>query len=197
MSVIGSNAPSSTYFSVDRRRWWFTKFIPTQDMTINELWCYCYGGSTTIRYVSSIQMAITSNVWNYTTHYYPYINNCYRSIPDTEMIQPYWAWRGGTTVGVATLYAGITYNFWISGNGFSDSSQSRIGYVVGASNTHGVSFVSSYWYDHSPPNYNLNYLPSMYGGGEYISPPGPALKIEGTTPGKLEYTSWSNINTVR
>jgi hypothetical protein len=192
MPNIGSTTPSTNpVMKQDRRSWWFTWFTPTVDIVINELWCYCGQGTWKM---GNLQFGICNNTW---VNNVGYTTLCYKNTGD--MFNLGWSWRGGTASTQITLTAGITYNWFFRGSsGYSDSEFCYSGALNGTSgNISGVSFVSNYWDPHNPPSRNYNYLPCIYAVYTPVNPPGPALKIEGTTPGKLEYTSWSSINTVR
>jgi hypothetical protein len=47
-----------------------------------------------------------------------------------------------------------------------------------------------------PLRKNLNWAFGFYGTADIVST-GPPVKIDNTTPGKLEYTSWANIASLK
>ena len=194
MAILGSNTPSTTSFLVKRQAWWFSRFTPTQDFLVKEIWVYCAKGTYYSDRSANLTVYLADNTWNNTTHSYGTL--CYKGIGDLTY-QP-WGWRGGNTNVQYTVKAGTTYNWWFLGSsGYSDAVDCQVGYTVGTTgNTAGVSFVSNYWDPHNVPTYNQNSLPSTCGSGDLVIT-GPPITIGGKTPGKLEHTSWANIASLK
>lgn len=111
------------------------------------------------------------------------LNGWAASVPSTPSGFRWWYYY---PVNKPILSANILYSIAIASGRFS------VAYITSTNtyNTHGYS-----------DNYGMdepNRLFSIYASGNYISSnPGPSLKIEGITPGKLEGTAWSNISTIR
>jgi len=132
-------------------------------------------------------------IWNASTGALVYGDTTYRAYPGGVG----YIWTTVSLQSAASIVAGTSY--YIGMWGYSKTygwsgPRLRSRYVVGSTN--GGSYWGSYPWVNPLNLASINmkeYQPCMY--LTYTS--GPSLKIEGITPGKLEYTSWSQISTVR
>lgn len=105
---------------------------------------------------------------------------------NSSITSPYWVYCYYANKPV--LYPGVEYVIGLQNRGIYAW---NIGYTV-ATDPRYTHYAGSTWAIDEP---NRSY--SMYVVGNSETPTGPLLKIEGETPGKLEYTSWSDISDVR
>ena len=187
MAIFGNNTPSTVYKTV-RSTAQAMKIIPPESGLVYSVTMYCASDSTGVPPTWGIDLGC--QIYNSNRVFVSNFSSIEMRTGDV------WSWRTAPYyTGPISVIGGQTYYVFISGGSVSTSYKIRVGYIAGSPNSSNI--VLSPYNPRIPNPLTESNLFCIYFTYTPTTPPGPALKIEGITPGKLEGTSWSNISTVR
>lgn len=184
MAIWGNNTPTtSNAWMIGRGRYMGIKMTAPGDGVVDRLYMYCNGAISLKGY----------GVGLYQRQYSGEGGSLVRDIGGvyTSKATNGWAWRNGEVSPTLTIVAGMSYYFMLWGPSGSDYMYIGSMHLSPNISSNIVSSLTAL------PPLIFDYSLSLYFTYTPTTPPGPSLKIEGITPGKLEGTSWSNISTVR
>jgi hypothetical protein len=178
----------SQYVVVGKTLYQAQYVMPVESGVLDSITVYCSDDAISGSYSVDIMINIFNSSKVYSNIRYGQVNiNQYSD----------WAWRTWYKYGAGSGYvmtAGTPFYILFTGSSTGDYYRMKVGYISGYPNNRKYSTTFAIPAVLNQDGYhcmNFTYTPDT------PPPTGPALKIEGTTPGKLEYTSWSSINTVR
>jgi hypothetical protein len=194
MTILGSNSPGGLVRKLkDGQNGSISvvlRIVPANDMVVNTFSFYARGEHN--QYWSGVYGVIGTITGNTLT-----VVPCGDAVPaysggfgniSTQGTVSRWCSYTFTTEPKPYLVAGTSYYIGIKNLNGSYPTYAYYFTSTTGYNTHGY---NTYWAVDEPDR-----IYSIYLSGEYIQT-GPPVKIDNTTPGKLEYTSWANIASLK
>jgi hypothetical protein len=186
MAILGNTTPSTTYVGVSSSVYQTQLVLPQESGLITSLSIYCRDEAMSLEPPNDIFDA-TCNIFNN--------NKVYVMRFSGITITKYtgWAWRTMTPYMSSgyNMVANQPFYILLNGVGHDAYDQMRVGYITGYPNNKKVTTIFAIPPVLNEDGYyciNFTYTPSFTG---------PPVKIDNTTPGKLEHTSWSNIASLK